>query len=169
MRQFRATENRAKNNKQVIQIFEMKYIFSILIMFSLSCSKSKNSELEKNIGSKKIELNKYNVKDTISEIRISHKEGTEYLDAYIESGKLYISKSIMAKIEEENKIRQNGFEPSGFDLYLTGKNNMSEELFGKDYFSPKVGSEYIVKGKVVGFKHSSFLFRVDSYKKLETK
>jgi hypothetical protein len=147
----------------------MKYIFLIIVIFSLSCSKSKNSELEKNIVSKKIALYQYNVKDTISEIRISHKEGTEYLDAFIESGKLYISKSIMKKIDEENKIRKYGLQPSRFDLYLTGKNNISEELFGKDYFSPKVGSEYIVIGKVIGFKYSSFLFRVDSYKKIETK
>ncbi|WP_281636792.1 hypothetical protein [Flavobacterium marginilacus] len=87
----------------------MKYVFSILILFSFSCFKSKNSELEKNIGSKKIEFNQYNVKDKISEIRISHKEGTEYLDAYIESGKLYISKSIMAIIDEENKIKKKEF------------------------------------------------------------
>lgn len=75
----------------------------------------------------------------------------------------------MAIIDEENKIKKKSFKASGFDLYLTGKNNMSEELFGKDYFSTKAGSEYIVEGKVIGLKHSSFLFRVDSYKKLVTK
>ena len=144
----------------------MKYIILILLVIFHSCSKSKKIEIEKKENSKKIELPKYNVKDTLSEIKISHKEGTEYLDAYVESGKLYISKSILKKIKIENEMRKNGFRPNSFDLYLTGKNNISEELFGKDYFSKKVGNEYIVKGKVIGIKNDSFLFNVESYRKL---
>ena len=144
----------------------MKYIILILLVIFLSCSKSKKVEIEKKGNLKKIELPKYNVKDTLSEIKISHKEGTEYLDAFVESGKLYISKSILNKIEVENEIRKNGFRPNSFDLYLTGKSNISEELFGKDYFSKKIGNEYIVKGKVIGIKQSSFIFKVESYRKL---
>lgn len=147
------------------QIFYKKCIFVVLTMILCSCSKSKDIPVAKKLDTVIPEEYRYDIKDTISELKISHHEGTEYADAYVDSGVLYISKSVLQSVQNI-EVWENGFkpQPSKFDLYLAGKNNLNELFLKKDGY---LGNKYIVKGKVIGLKHGYFLFRVDSYSKIE--
>ena len=80
----------------------MKYNLILLLIFSFSYSQNKDKNQNEII--KEIFGQKCYVKDTISEIVISHEECTECIDAYLNSGKLYISENIFNQIKEQEQL-----------------------------------------------------------------
>ncbi len=113
----------------------------------------------------------YCFSDAVSRIRISHKECTECLDAWVESGELFLPywlKDALLLIEE---VKGTAFLPNGRDLYLVnagGNERIDEILFGnQDNFLEKWNNHYEVTGQVTGIKNHGFTFRVDEYKQVQ--
>ena len=105
----------------------------------------------------------FKIKDTISNIVIGYSETTESLDAEIRKGTLYYPPKIFNQIK---KLKNTGkIFPCGFDLYLKGEENLKAILFDT-ILSPKTENEYLVSGKVIGFKSYGVIFNVYSYKKI---
>lgn len=145
----------------------MKYVLIIFSALIFSCSQKNQKE---NIDIDKVQKIggfQYFVKDTISEIVIRHEECTECLDGFRESGKIYISENIMQKIEKVSKEKGLAHIPNGNDLYFIAENKIVEKLFGNT-LSPKMGTKYLIKGKVVDFKGYGYIFRIDNYEKVNT-
>lgn len=151
----------------------MKYTLLILFIFLFSCSKNKKIETKNKSNEivKEIDHIKYHIKDTVSKIVIRHDECTECLDAFFESGKLYMSENIFNEIKKQKELsvkNKFGSFPQGYDLYLVGKDNLVENLFGKT-LSPKMDTKYLVKGKVIKIKGHGFVFQVYSYQTVNNK
>lgn len=141
----------------------MKYLL-LLILFA-SCSKKQDSS---KAYQEKLGMFVYNIKDTLSTITINHCDITECLDAHKINGKLYYPPHLIDEIKKKYNQKEGAFIPTGFDLYLTGKKNITAELFDT-VLSPKMGYKYLVTGKVTGIKGYGTIFRISSYKKLEGK
>ena len=136
-------------------------------MLILFCCQRNQKENGVDVEVKKIGKFEYYIKDTISEIIISHQECTECLDGFRENGKIYISENIMRRIEKTANEKGLAYIPNGNDLYLVGENKIVEKLFGNT-LSPKMSSKYLVKGKVVDFNGYGYIFRIIKYKNVSS-
>lgn len=113
----------------------------------------------------------YCFKDAPSRLRISHKECTECLDAWVENGDLFLPYSLKEQLLEIEETKGRGHLPNGSDLYLVNANNerMDEELFGNsENFQTKWHNHYEITGFVTAIKGHGFVFRIDEYKQLPT-
>lgn len=111
----------------------------------------------------------YCFNDAPSRLKISHRECTECLDAWVESGELFLPYSLKDQLLEIEEKKGKGFLPNGKDLYLVNHNNepMDEELFGnQDDFLNKWHNHYEITGFVTAIKGHGFVFRIDYYKQL---
>ena len=105
----------------------------------------------------------FDIKDTASTILISHHECTECLDAWVDSGTVYIPTYLALEIIK--KYRQKSLAlPSNQDLYLTGFKDITHYLF---LDSSNYGKKYSVTGKVVGLTGLGLIFSIEKYKELE--
>jgi len=109
----------------------------------------------------------FSIKDTTSRLYISYHECTECLDAYVDSGEVYISESIRIKIENIEKTLGSDHVPSNRDLYLTGPPGIKEGLFGDSLnYGEHWQDKFIITGKAVDIKGLGILFKVDTYENI---
>ncbi|HXC06526.1 MAG TPA: hypothetical protein VNZ86_17340, partial [Bacteroidia bacterium] len=106
----------------------------------------------------------FHIRDTLSRIYISHHECTECLDAWVDSGKLFIPEKLWQEIRAVKKNKGISYGPNGLDLYLSGEGNKSTELFGdSSNFMDHYNDHFLVTGKAVGIRGEGIVFRVDTY------
>ena len=136
----------------------MKYFVAVSVLFlQISCSEKSNQLRKEKLG-----FQEFLIKDTICTIKIGHCDITECLDAEILTGNLYYSDSVYAKVKEEFERKNYKYIFVTRDIYLSGKKDITFELFDT-ILCPKMGNQYLVKGKVVDFKNCAAVFRVDSF------
>lgn len=112
----------------------------------------------------------YCFKDAPSQIRISHKECTECLDAWVESGDLFLPYHLKDQLLQIEETKGRGFLPNGRDLYLVNENNesLSDLLFGNsENFLDKWNNQYEVTGFVTAIKGHGLVFRVEQYQQIK--
>jgi hypothetical protein len=150
-------------------------IISLTFLFACSPTTTKESEfvvpsdykITSNYFQDTIGQFVYNIKDTTSTIFISYHECTECLDAWVDSGQLFIDQKTREQIVDVVKKRGIGFAPNGHDLFLTGQGKIAEILFGdSSNFEEHWHDKFMIKGKAIGIKSYGIVFKVDTYKKL---
>ena len=113
----------------------------------------------------------YCFKDGPSTIKISHKECTECLDAWVESGDLFLPYALKTQLLEIEETKGRGLLPNGRDLYLVNANNESieAELFGnQENYLTKWENQYEVTGIVTAIKGHGLVFQVETYEQINT-
>jgi|JI10StandDraft_1071094.scaffolds.fasta_scaffold591346_3 hypothetical protein len=153
-----------------------KYFIFLIVVLMFSCKTKSIKNIKLHLGNTKVLTlpniegddtfyANYYLNDTISTLYVSHQECTECLDAFVDSGIVFISDSVVQKIlsfYKEHKILK-----SYKDLKLIGKTNIDEELFGnQDNFMSKWNDRFLIKGKVVDVTDGGLLFYVDSYTRI---
>ncbi len=109
----------------------------------------------------------FHIKDTTSTLYITHHECTECLDAYVDSGTLYIPPALHEKLKQVELTKGASFVPNSKDLYLTGPEKINELLFGDSVtYGERLNNTYFITGKATDIKGLGIVFRVDTYKKL---
>jgi hypothetical protein len=139
-------------------------VFTMVLV--LGCSENGHVEDRSHIRSLKVWdsiLTKYNIKDTISALYISHNECTECLDAYVDSGTVYIPEYVAEDILKARREKRHLPEPR--DLYITGYSNIVNYLF---FSEENFGKSYKVTGKIVGFRGIGFIFSIDQYEEIRS-
>lgn len=152
-------------SKKYMKIISSYIVVTVLV---LSCSPNNSPLVETQIGVRTDTIGGvvFYVSDSPSRLIISHHEGTEYLDAYVDSGTVYLSDSLISDIRSEHA--EHGNLPHYSDLRLTGENRITEILFGDSTnYGELWHNKYEITGKAIGLKHAGILFRVDSYRKIE--
>lgn len=132
----------------------------------LSCTQDPKSVIDNQAHNRvdTIGNNTYQVSDSSSRLYIHHEECTECLDAYVDSGTVYVPDSVIHQMKLTFAKRGSAFVPSIHDLHLVGEGNISEELFGDSInYGELQGKKYIVTGKVISIKGLGIIFRVDAY------
>lgn len=150
-----------------------KYLVILIVLIFVSCKSRKSQYIKSHIGNTKVlslpygdTFITYYINDTISTLYVSHHECTECLDAYVDSGIVFIPDSVTNKILRFYKERK--FIPiNGKDLLLIGENKIDEELFGnQDDFMSKWHDRFLIRGKVVDVTDGGLLFYVSDYEKI---
>jgi hypothetical protein len=109
----------------------------------------------------------FHIKDTTSTLYITHHECTECLDAYVDSGTLYIPPALHEKLKQVERTKGASFVPNSKDLYLTDPEKINELLFGDSVtYGERLNNTYYITGKAIDIKGLGIVFRVDTYKKL---
>lgn len=146
----------------------------IVVLFCFACKNSSLKFKEPSLYNSqilKLPINDsdsitYYIKDTLSTLYISHQECTECLDAYVDSGIVFIPEVVAEKILKIHNYKSLNFI-SHHDLKLIGKTKMNEELFGtQDNFMSKWHDRFLTKGKVIDIADGGLLFYVESYEKV---
>ncbi len=153
-------------------MISMKPIHLLVIFSALfSCEQQGKSELKNEaIRQEKLEQITYYIKDTSSTLWISYQECTECLDAWVDSGKVYLPDSVFKKINMIHAAKGNGFIPNARDLYLTGQDKIKEILFGdSSNYGEHWHDKFVITGKAIDVSGSGIVFRVDHYEKIKIK
>ena len=104
----------------------------------------------------------------MSRLSISYHECTECLDAYVDSGTLYLPDSVIQKIKKVFEKRGVGFIPNGHDIYLTGQERIKEILFGDtSNYREHWHGRFVITGKAIDMKGLGIIFKVNDYKKID--
>ena len=143
-------------------------LFSI-VLYACRDNIKQNDASNLNFIQDSIGMFQYNIKDTISELYISHQECTECLDAWLDSGHLFISETIHKKLLGIYNKRGSESLPNGRDLRLVGEEKIDEKLFGNsENFMDLWHNKYVITGKAIDVSEGDYgiVFRVDSYKKI---
>jgi len=112
----------------------------------------------------------YIVKDTNSVLFVHDDECTECLEAYVDSGQIYIPEYVALQIRENSEARRSkGYNKIwyGRDLFVTGKNYVNIHLFHQEWYGEDTlnfGSNYKFFGRVIGVSGHGLIFRLDSFK-----
>lgn len=112
----------------------------------------------------------YCFKDAPSHIKISHRECTECLDAWVESGDIFLPYHLKDELLEIEETKGRAFLPNGRDLYLVNANNqsMNEELFGnQENFLSMYNNQYEITGFVTAIKGLGLIFRIEQYQQIQ--
>jgi|GEM_PF-4852610 len=150
----------------------INYPFILCLLAFMSCSRQSDIESTKqnqpvNFVQDTIGTIVFNIKDTTSKLYISYHECTECIDAYVDSGKLFIPEAVHQMIKEVETNRGAQYVPGGRDLYLTGPDKINETLFGDSLnYGEHWGDRFLITGKAVAIKGHGLIFQVDSYKKV---
>jgi hypothetical protein len=80
---------------------------------------------------------------------------------------LYIPPALHEKLKQVELTKGASFVPNNKDLYLTGPEKINELLFGDSVtYGERLNNTYFITGKATDIKGLGFVFRVDTYKKL---
>jgi hypothetical protein len=138
----------------------VKQFLIFVATLSLSWGCVRNDERKVNVKDLKVWDSlavKYTIKDTTSTLYVRHAECTECLDAYVDSGAIYVPEQVAWEIVKLHK-EKHGIP--GHDLYLTGGKFISYHMFIEEV---RDGNAYKISGKVIGADPLGFVFYVDSY------
>ena len=142
-------------------------IFLSFAMFSCSPNSTAVIECESQNRIDSIGGFIYQVCDTTSSLYIHHEECTECLDAYVDSGTVYLPDTVFRQMKLRYDNRGSSFVPSVSDLHLLGKGDVTAELFGDSLnYGELQSKKYLVTGKVIGIKGLGIVFRVDTYQEI---
>lgn len=148
----------------------MKYILIGMIIMMMGFQVTKKPQTPNK--AKKVHIGKFDYynKDTTSQLNISYHECTECLDAWVDSGKVYLPDSVIQKIKLICKKRGPDYIPNGWDLYLVGEDRIAEKLFGDSInFMDHWHDKFTITGKAIDMKGWGIVFRVDSFKLIDGK